>query len=368
MNGDLELMLAGKANGSNAQGRIFAWHHNGELLQGFPTQVPNDSTGPVMVSDIDGNGAPDIVSSLWLGTTNNYLNRIYVWDNQGNMLPYSPIELIRQNLVSFVSLPSFSQTTLADLDGNGTLDLIAPIGSLEAHAIDLLVSIDPGTMYWPMYRQNSGRTGCYYPEAPQVPPLLDPIGNQSVSEGSSLSFSVNATDPNGDILTLSATGLPNGATFSDNESGIGLFSWTPNYTQSGSYFVQFAVSDGELEDTELVTITVTDVPLKFLSLSDRPDPFSPNRDGVDDTTKITASANHEAKWTLTIRNSAGRLVRTFNGEGSTVSQVWDGTDNLGVVVPDGTYTYTLSGTDAGGSMVSGSGTVTVALPSVLPTK
>jgi len=76
------------------------------------------------------------------------------------------------------------------------------------------------------------------------PPVLDPIGPRTVSEGDTLSFMVTASDPDGDSLTLSAGPLPPNATFTDNGDGTGDFLFTPDYTQSGTYEVLFVASDG----------------------------------------------------------------------------------------------------------------------------
>ena len=87
-------------------------------------------------------------------------------------------------------------------------------------------------------------------------PVLAPIGNMSVNEGQSLSFTISATDPDGNILTYSATGLPSGASFN---ASTRTFSWTPKYNQAGNYNVSFSVSDGALTDSEAIIITVTNV-------------------------------------------------------------------------------------------------------------
>jgi flagellar hook assembly protein FlgD len=186
------------------------------------------------------------------------------------------------------------------------------------------------------------------------PPLLAPIGDQAVNEGQTLTLHLTATDPDGDVLTYSASLLPVGASF---EPVTGTFSWIPGSDQAGTYTVTFTVSDGELSDEETITITVTDVPLVLTSLSDSPDPFSPNGNGRKDTTAISGTFNHLADWQLQLTSASGTLVRTFSGSGVSVTQGWDGKDETGTRVVDGSYTYTLSGTDVGGSQASGSGTV-----------
>ncbi len=84
--------------------------------------------------------------------------------------------------------------------------------------------------------------------------------SQSVDENRSLTFSVEATDPDGDALTYDASGLPVGASFDPTTR---QFSWTPDYTQAGEYTVTFTASDGDrqysLSATKDVTITVRDV-------------------------------------------------------------------------------------------------------------
>lgn len=85
-------------------------------------------------------------------------------------------------------------------------------------------------------------------------PSLRSIGNRSVAENSLLSFSLSASDPDGDSLTYSSSSLPSGATFSGPS-----FAWTPTYEQMGSYAVTFTASDGAMQDSETMTISVTNV-------------------------------------------------------------------------------------------------------------
>ena len=90
------------------------------------------------------------------------------------------------------------------------------------------------------------------------PPAMVPVANQTVNEGAELTFSLSATDANGDTLTFSSPNLPAGATLN---SQTGAFGWTPNYTQAGTYGVTFHVTDPSgASDSSTATITVVDLP------------------------------------------------------------------------------------------------------------
>lgn len=82
-------------------------------------------------------------------------------------------------------------------------------------------------------------------------PTLSQIGDRSIDENRSLTFSVSASDPDADPITYSATGLPSGANFAG-----GSFSWTPSSSQVGSHSITFVASDGNSQNSETVTIFV----------------------------------------------------------------------------------------------------------------
>ena len=89
------------------------------------------------------------------------------------------------------------------------------------------------------------------------PPVLSAIGNKSISEGQALSFTVSATDPDADSLTYSSSNLPQGASFNPSTRA---FSWTPNFTQAGTYpNLKFTVSDGPESVSEAISINVNNV-------------------------------------------------------------------------------------------------------------
>ena len=71
-------------------------------------------------------------------------------------------------------------------------------------------------------------------------PVFSPLGTQCIPENQLLQFYVTATDPDGDAITYSTGPLPKGASF---DASGGLFSWTPDSTQAGTYTVAFYAMD-----------------------------------------------------------------------------------------------------------------------------
>jgi len=85
----------------------------------------------------------------------------------------------------------------------------------------------------------------------------------SVAEGSLLTVNVTAADPDGDPITsLTTSALPAGATFTPGlGNATGTLSWTPGYTQSGTYSIIFIASNSLTgRDTTVVTVTNTNAP------------------------------------------------------------------------------------------------------------
>lgn len=91
------------------------------------------------------------------------------------------------------------------------------------------------------------------------PPVLAPIGNQSVTVSNLLQFDVVATDAaDGDPVALFATNVPAWATFSTvtNAGGVtNTFSGTP--AAAGTYSVTFFAGDKDGTNSETIAITVS---------------------------------------------------------------------------------------------------------------
>jgi CSLREA domain-containing protein len=116
------------------------------------------------------------------------------------------------------------------------------------------------------------------------PTFSTDFGNRSDAEGAAVSMDANASDPDGDTLTYSATGLPGGTGI---DSSTGVISGTLSGTSSGTYSVAIIVTDGALTATDTFTWTVTEpnsAPSATVSIS----PSSPT---TDQTLTATATAS-----------------------------------------------------------------------------
>jgi len=105
-------------------------------------------------------------------------------------------------------------------------------------------------------------------------PVFTPMNNVTTWETNPTRFPVSATDPNGDNVTLTASGLPAGATFTDDGNGSGTFAWTPAVGQAGDHNVTFTATDtGGLSNSQTVTLRVNPV-------------WDTDGDGMDDQWEI----------------------------------------------------------------------------------
>jgi len=145
---------------------------------------------------------------------------------------------------------------------------------------------------------------------PNRPPDLESIGNKEIYEGKILQFTVNAKDPDGDLLRYSTGRLPRGARFDRLKR---TFTWKPTYDQAGKYPVTFTVSDpGSLTDSETITIKVNNV-------NRSPDLESIGNKKTDEGKILKFTVNAKDPDGDLLRYSTGRLprgARFDEGEGS----------------------------------------------------
>jgi hypothetical protein len=166
--------------------------------------------------------------------------------------------------------------------------------------------------------------------APKAPVLRD-MDDVIAVEGDRVSFTVQAVDPDGTILSLSAAPLPVGAAFSDHGDGHGVFHWTPSIGQAGSYKITFTASDGVLTDKKRVNFTIRPIDdidgdgmndaweIKHFGTLERNGSGDYDRDGISDLEEFLngsdpTSENHAPTVPMILSPSLDEWVETQTPE------------------------------------------------------
>ncbi len=223
-------------------------------------------------------------------------------------------------------------------------------------------------------------------EAPDVPPItsgtqyLSPDSNE-VQDTATLSFSVKVyvkSDegyvPEYGLQIVDSTGNVMKEVVETEKSDIGWFSSI--FRGYSEFTLDRSISwDGTNQNGDTVSDGVYNVKLwvidssknrKDIDVDDfvvdvrKPEAiivkpadliFSPNGDGSMDSLEIShTQATEEALWEAAILDNSGNTVKSFSWENGTPGKaVWDGTDESGVQVSAGTYSYTLSAKDEAGN-------------------
>ena len=144
-------------------------------------------------------------------------------------------------------------------DGTGTLVLTPRNGDAGSYTATISASDGQGTSEATFAINVASPTG-------NSLPVISSLNDRSVQEGSSINVDIDATDADGDAITLSASiqddeGADVGAgffDFSDAGDGTGSLSITPGSGEAGVYVASIVASDGQGSSEETFDITVTE--------------------------------------------------------------------------------------------------------------
>ncbi len=112
------------------------------------------------------------------------------------------------------------------------------------------------------------------------PPVLAPIGDQTVAEGQVLRVDLSAADPDGDALAFGAEGLPAFCSLEDHGDGTAALRCAPGQGDAGEYSITVRVTDDGSppeEDQEVLLITVENANWPPTA---RDDAYTVDEDGV----------------------------------------------------------------------------------------
>ena len=202
-------------------------------------------------------------------------------------------------------------------------------------------------------RDAAGNTGTSSPLTVTVnnqtnrAPVLTQPANQTSAEGAAVTVVLTASDPDGNPLTYSATGLPPGLSVNPTS---GVISGTPPFTSAGTYSVSATVSDGALTHSRSFSWIITNTN-RPPSLEQPADQVSAAGAAVSlqlsasdpDGTPVTYQATGLPAG-LTVNAATGLIAGTLGASAT-------GVHDVTVTVSDGslsasrTFTWSVNGTD-----------------------
>lgn len=249
-------------------GSIFRWQTNYTDSGTYNVNVSvRDSNGLIDSQEVeiiirDKNIAPVLedIAGITLNEDNGYSFIVNVTDVDNSILTYR------------ISNENISQVN-CNVNSNGNISLMPALNWFGNTSCSLQVSDGNSTI-----TKSFNITVNPVNDAP----VISLIGNRTLRENETLEFTLNATDVEEDSLSYSFVGLPDGANF---DSLTRTFSWTPNFTQAGTYDVKFIVNDGKLNATEDVAIRVLNYNRLPVLKGDIP-PLSWDEDGYSETLNL----------------------------------------------------------------------------------
>ena len=229
----------------------------------------------------------------------------------------------------------------AAIVGSGSITSPGAMATIEMVAGSSSGVMDIGLSNVILSDANSGPAGYTVSNATvliDTAPQFVSVSSQTVEEQQILSFTVSATDADGDELTYTATSIPSGATFNG-----GSLSWTPSEGDAGSYVASFKVTDGYLTDNVSVSITVT--PMNHIPEISLFEPADGSTFEEGSTIDVNVAASDADGDSLSyILEIDGAQVNTSTSHSWITDYESAGTHTIKVTVSDGTDEVSSSAT------------------------
>ncbi|MBU4305127.1 MAG: VCBS repeat-containing protein [Candidatus Omnitrophica bacterium] len=113
--GDLEIVIGSYA------GIVYAWHHDGTLVSGWPQYMEGDSRSTPALADLDGDGYMEVVCCA----ATSYHPNVYVWRHDGTPFPGWP-----KKVGNYIS----TAPVVEDIDNDGDFEIIFPAEDWRVYA------------------------------------------------------------------------------------------------------------------------------------------------------------------------------------------------------------------------------------------
>ena len=237
---------------------------------------------------------------------------------------------------STINLPLF--VTAANSTPGVLLLTISPDATQEGVYTNLSVSVTDqfGATYSQLFNVTVLNTN--------QAPTISATGVINVNESMTVNTLVTATDEIGSVITLSVSGLPSFATFTDNGNGSGIISSSPGYSDAGVYSsVVISATDGLLISTANAQITVNNTNRLPVLAS------------IGSQT-VTAPANLVVSLSATDQDAEGIVFSaTSLPSFATLTDIGNGTGSISFLPLNsnaGLFTFDVKATDASGGITS----------------
>ena len=148
------------------------------------------------------------------------------------------------------------------------------------------------------------------------------------------------------ILASDIAGYPGGVRHEGSGSTRADFLWWGDAAGPGEG--SSVPSSGPVTATAWLTAPISDDRL-FRTANVTPDRFSSQGGEAE----ISVLAGSDLAWQWALSDPGGQVLATASGQGTEFIHRWDGTDNQGAPLGDGTYQYTLSGEESAGGAAIG---------------
>ena len=127
--GDLEVVVGTGLGIAGTNGyKVYAWHHDGTPLVGWPNPTAGNMPAPPALADLDGSGVLDII--IGCGAESEQECKIlYGWDSNFRFLPGFPIQ--PQNGTNTPSAQPYS-SIVADIDNDNQLEIVQTMANTTA--------------------------------------------------------------------------------------------------------------------------------------------------------------------------------------------------------------------------------------------
>lgn len=155
---DLELMVGDQVLSGTLVDMLYAWHHDGSYVTGWPVGPIEAVNSQVAAADIDGDGDPEFI---W--DTNITPGKLMGYHHDGTAISGWPITTDGSSF--------FNTAALGDVDGDGDMELLLPTTFdtplCTVHLWDMPEQADPVNVQMPMFQYGPGRDGLICNPPPQ---------------------------------------------------------------------------------------------------------------------------------------------------------------------------------------------------------